>query len=196
MGDTVWSLNWEITLFVEICSLSCYLCPTKCVLIHVKLISSCNWNSSLIMGGVINKLVPSGFQTPDSFSFKFSSLKKRILYVFYMYFCFYHFLGNLTSFVKFATHWAFQTEVPFFYHSILSPTITYQMSHQLWLQIMLFGEWHSPTATELYMLIFSELWSCLLAAGRISCLSLMSHQERFLQLHVYNFWWLCGSSLA
>ena len=40
----------------------------------------------------INKFVPSGFQTPDNFSFKFSSLKIRILYVLYMYFCLYHIL--------------------------------------------------------------------------------------------------------
>ena len=46
---------------------------------------------------------------------------------------------------------AFQTEVPFFNHSSVSPTITYPMSHQLWLQIMLFGNSQSPTATELYM---------------------------------------------
>ena len=66
--------------------------------------------SPLLSGGVsvmsiyINKLVPSDFQTPDNFSSKFSSLKIRILYVLYMYFCFYLILENLTSFVKFTTH--------------------------------------------------------------------------------------------
>ena len=52
----------------------------------------------------INKYFPSGFQISDNFSFEFSSLKLRFLYVLYMYFCFYHILGNLTSFVVFATH--------------------------------------------------------------------------------------------
>ena len=52
----------------------------------------------------INKFVPSGFQTPDNFSIKFSSLKIRILHVLYMFFCFYHILENWTSFVKIATH--------------------------------------------------------------------------------------------
>ena len=50
------------------------------------------------------KFVPNGFQTPENFSFKFSSLKIRILNVLYMYFCIYQFLESLTSFVKFATH--------------------------------------------------------------------------------------------
>ena len=64
-----------------------------------------------------------------------------------------------TNFVKFATPNSirrsklnYQTEVPFFNHNTVSPTITYQMPHQLWLQIMLFGISQSPTATELYML--------------------------------------------
>ena len=105
------------------------------------------------MSTYTNKYVPSGFQIPDNFSFKFFSLKVRFLYVLYMYFFFYHILENLTSFVKFATQYAFQIELPFFNHNSVSQTITYQMSHQLWLQIMLFGNSQSPTATELYMLI-------------------------------------------
>ena len=52
----------------------------------------------------IKKFVPSGFQTPDNFSFKFFSLKIRFLHVLYMFFCCYHILEKLTSFVKFATH--------------------------------------------------------------------------------------------
>ena len=57
-----------------------------------------------VMSIHINIFVPSGFQTPDNFSFKFSSLKIRILNVLYMYFCFHNILENLTSFVKLATH--------------------------------------------------------------------------------------------
>ena len=80
-----------------------------------------------MMSIYIIKFVPGGFQTPDNFSFKFSSLKIRILFVLYILMC-----SSITV-------------VYLQRLRIKCPT--------LWLQIMLFGNSQSPTATEFYMLI-------------------------------------------
>ena len=69
----------------------------------VKIFALTERRGDSVMSIYINKFVPSGFQNPsDIFSFKFLSLKIRILHVLYMYFCFNHILENLTNSEKFA----------------------------------------------------------------------------------------------
>ena len=89
----------------------------------MKLVSNCNWNSSLLLGGGVcvklfalterggiqccTLILINSFQVVFkllliSFHLSFLSLKIRILHVLFMFFCFIHILENLTIFEKFA----------------------------------------------------------------------------------------------